>query len=94
MKSTNLIAECCSAGDYVDAIQPVLCDIFRRNDKVIPTVVGGNTMWVDWLINGVCSSITLRSLIHRYQVPDAPGGTKIGKKEARLILKDYSERGW
>jgi tRNA A37 N6-isopentenylltransferase MiaA len=42
-----------SAGDYIEAIHPVLSDIVQRKENVIPTIVGGNTMWIDWLINGV-----------------------------------------
>jgi len=40
-----------SAGDFVRAAVPLIQDILLRGK--IPVIVGGSTMWVQWLVHGV-----------------------------------------
>jgi tRNA dimethylallyltransferase len=40
-----------TAGDYVRTVDPIISGIISRGK--LPVIVGGNTMWLDWLLHGV-----------------------------------------
>ena len=64
-----------SCGDFVKQAAPIIRDILARGK--VPVVVGGSTMWLQWLVHGV---------------PDAPKPDPEVVKEAEALLADASER--
>ena len=66
--------ESCSSGDFVRMAVPAIEDILRRGKT--PIVVGGSTMWTDWLIKGV---------------PDAPKASKDTYDTIQQLLIPYEQ---
>ena len=56
------------------AAAPVIFDILERGK--VPVVVGGSTMWIQWLVHGM---------------PDAPKANAEVIKRAEQMLKSYQE---
>ena len=63
-----------SSGDFVRAAAPVIFDILERGK--VPVVVGGSTMWIQWLVHGM---------------PDAPKANAEVIKRAEEMLRSYQE---
>lgn len=63
-----------SCGDFVKAAVPIIYDVLNRGK--VPVVVGGSTMWLQWLVHGV---------------PDAPKASSVDEAEARRLLLEASE---
>lgn len=63
-----------SCGDFVKAAVPIIYDVLNRGK--VPVVVGGSTMWLQWLVHGV---------------PDAPKASPVDQVEARRLLLEASE---
>lgn len=63
-----------SCGDYVNHAAPIIYDILNRGK--IPVVVGGSTMWLQWLVHGV---------------PDAPKADASTVAEAAALLQNSIE---
>ena len=65
-----------SAGEFVAHAGPVIRDILGRGK--VPIVVGGSTMWIQWLVHGT---------------PDAPKPCPEDSLRAAEILAPFEERG-
>ena len=65
-----------SSGDFVRLAKQCIDDILERGKT--PVIVGGNTMWTEWLI---------------YGLPDAPKATAEMTKLTNTILEGYEEGG-
>lgn len=65
-----------SSGDFVKQAVPLVYDILSRGK--VPIIVGGSTMWLQWLIHGT---------------PDAPKADPAVVKEAAALLREASEAG-
>ena len=65
-----------SSGEFVRLATASIRDIINRGKT--PIVVGGSTMWLEWLIHGV---------------PDAPKATEETAAYVKCLLAEYSERG-
>jgi tRNA dimethylallyltransferase len=61
-----------TAGDFVDHAKRVIDDITGRNK--VPIVVGGSTMWIQWLVHGI---------------PDAPKASTRAVEEASRLLEPF-----
>ena len=67
-----------SAGDFSRHANSSIRDILSRG--TVPIVVGGSTMWVEWLVNGV---------------QDNPKGSKIVYEAVQLLIKPYeANKNW
>lgn len=64
-----------SSGEYVRLATVAIYDILSRGKT--PIVVGGSTMWLEWLIHGV---------------PDAPKATEEIISHVKVLLADYIDR--
>lgn len=65
-----------SAGDFVRMVTPIILDILSRGK--VPVLVGGCTMWVDWLVNGM---------------PDAPKSNETSTKIVNSLLSKWHLQG-
>jgi tRNA dimethylallyltransferase len=68
--------EMMSSGDFVRQITPIIHDILGRGN--VPVLVGGSTMWVQWLVHGI---------------PDAPKADPSTALEAEKLLKKFKDAG-
>ncbi len=67
-----------SCGDFVREAVPIIYDILNRGN--VPVVVGGSTMWIQWLVQGV---------------PDAPKADDVVLAQADALLHDATlTRNW
>ena len=58
-----------NAGDFVAKVVPVIYDVLGRGKT--PLIVGGSTMWIQWLVKGV---------------PDAPKATEFAQQESERLI--------
>ena len=68
--------ETVSSGDFVRLAVPIIFDILSRGKT--PIIVGGSTMWLQWLVSGM---------------PDAPKADEEAVKEAEGMLKSFVDSG-
>ena len=67
-----------STGDFCRSASQVIKDILDRGK--VPVLVGGSTMWIQWLVRGI---------------PDAPKATPEIVEQAEQMLKEYeSTQRW
>lgn len=66
--------EILSSGDFVRMAVPVIEDIVKRGK--VPIIVGGSTMWIQWLVHGV---------------PDAPKATEDISLAVNSIINKFEE---
>jgi tRNA dimethylallyltransferase len=65
-----------SGGDFVKQAAPIIYDILNRGK--VPVIVGGSTMWIQWLVHGM---------------PDAPKAENIDVNKAQELIGQYEESG-
>jgi len=65
-----------SCGDFVKQAVPLIYDVLNRGK--VPVVVGGSTMWIQWLVHGM---------------PDAPKADPSIVRQAEALLKEASDAG-
>jgi tRNA dimethylallyltransferase len=65
-----------SSGEFVRAAVPIIYDILNRGK--LPVVVGGSTMYLQWLVHGT---------------PDAPKASEAVVRQAENLLKDAEANG-
>eukprot|EP01041_Mallomonas_annulata_P010541 gene10541-21980_t len=83
-----------SAGDFVRAAAPIIVDIFARGK--VPVVVGGCTMWTQWLVHGIPDapktdvklSIDVEKLLAQHRISQ----TAEGWDNALKLLSSYDEK--
>lgn len=67
-----------SAGDFCELAAERISDIIARGK--LPVIVGGSTMWIKWLINGV---------------PDAPIASEYAKaRSVELLQNAHANKDW
>lgn len=67
-----------SAGDFCELAAEKISDIIARGN--LPVIVGGSTMWIKWLINGV---------------PDAPIASEYAKtRSVELLQNAHANKDW
>ena len=95
---------CHSAGEFVRLATPIVIDILSRGKY--PVIVGGCTMWVQWLVRGVRNRIQCcpydlieyaselyDTVLHGLQVPDAPKADAAVSQEADALLSPFKNDG-
>lgn len=65
-----------SGGDFVKQAAPIIMDILNRGK--VPVIVGGSTMWIQWLVHGM---------------PDAPKAEQIDINKAAELIGEYEKSG-
>ena len=71
----SLPSEQMSTGDFSSKASEVINDILRRNK--VPIVVGGSTMWIQWLVHGK---------------PDAPKASEEALRRTNELINELEEQ--